>query len=130
MENQKVERVNYLGSAIFIVFFFLAISAFSGESAKSEQISVKSEWVIELHSNALAAPLVHMPSYEICRSSFLKHIGVKTFDATQKLLNDNRNINRQKGVLEKVVLQIKPGTLLRFYVPLRYLPTEEPPVLS
>jgi len=130
MNSQKAERINFISSAIFMLLFFLAVAAFTEKPVEESRHLVQREFTINLHFNGLVAQSAHLPSFEICCSSFLKHIGIKTFDATRKLLNDNQSIARQEIHIEKIELQIKPVTLLRFYVPLHYLQSEEPPVLS
>jgi hypothetical protein len=132
MINRKEDRMNFVGSAIFIVFFFFFVCGYSNESAKPLNNNIgQHELITSLHSNGVAANIsLQPPTYQKSQISLIDRMSFKFFNEHFKILQDNRSLNQKFSLLKKIQLIIKPIALLRFYSPQLYIDTEVLPILS
>jgi hypothetical protein len=133
MIQGKEDRANYLGITVFIVFFFLFISAFSDQSINRTKATSRCELITELHLdpvNAIPINIVQLPSFQKSWVSFLDKLNIRLFNEDFKISSFNNKISIKNILLQKTQLSIKPIFICRFYYHLSSTDTEELPVLS
>ena len=133
MIDRKTDIINYLGSALFIIFFFLLISSFTDKSVKQTKNTIQFELVFELHSNsgnAIIAEAFQLPSFQKNCLSFIDKTNFRFFNENLKVTSYNRNIAQRILLLQINQVSIKPLIIRRFYYHLSLPDTEEFSILS
>ena len=133
MIDRKTDIINYLGSALFIIFFFLLISSFTDKSVKQTKNTIQFELVFELHSNsgnAIIAEAFQLPSFQKNCLSFIDKTNFRLFNENLKVTSYNRNIAQRILLLQINQVSIKPLIIRRFYYHLSLPDTEEFSILS
>jgi hypothetical protein len=133
MKNQKGDILTYFGTAIFIVLFFLVISAFSKNSGKQTNDVSQIEFVSELHTTsvkAVIADAIQLPVFQKKWVSLLDKMSFKLYHEMLKISADNNKIAQRIFSLRKIQILLKPVLLSRFYYFFFSINPEDLPVLS
>ena len=122
-----------LENILFIVFFFIFIAAFSGQSAHQTHQASSYGLTTEFHSNHAKAIVVNGIQFSSLQKgclTLLYNTNPSLFNENFKIFADNRNITRRIIILHQTQLKIKPMIMCRFYFHLLSADTEELPILS
>ena len=132
MINQKEDTANFFGTILFIVLFFLFVSAFSNKSSNQTSGACRYELQSEFHVNsakAIVADVIQLPSVQKICLSLLCSANFDLFSNIHKTAYTNK-ITHRFILLQQTRLLIKPILLCRFCFYIIPPDTEEPPVLS
>ena len=132
MIKPKEDMPNYLGTILFIVLFFLFVSAFSNKSVNQTSGACRYELQSEFHANsakAIVADAIQLPSVQKICLSLLCSANFDLFSEIHKTAYTNK-ITQRFILLQQTRLLIKPLLLFRFCFCIIPPDTEELPVLS
>ena len=130
MKEERENRINYLGRALFVVLFFLFMIVFSDQSVKQRHLPVKVQTMTELPGNSVIADAIQLPLFQKNCVSFEDKMSFQLYNATFKRFDDNRVITQRFVSLRQTEFLIKPFTKSRFYYHLFPKDTGEVPILG
>lgn len=133
MINQKEDRTNFFGIALFLVLFFLIVSSRTDTNVKHSNDSLKFELISEFHSSPLSADIVTVINLPLFHKSWVTtqdKLDFRHDEGTLKICSDNRKVNQQMLSLQKDEFVTKNIVFYRFYYHLFSLLSPELPGLS
>jgi hypothetical protein len=133
MINHKEDILNDLAGAIFIVFFFFIMSAFSGIPQKSANKPLQNLNVTEIPSGAVSAIIPNAGIFSSLEKSTVLIIAKKSislFNEKFKISADTRKISRTIIFLRESEAYQNPPAYWRFYYHYFSKSSNELPVLS
>jgi hypothetical protein len=130
MRRQSDNSDNYFSSTVFIVLFFLFISAFAGNLNTSVGRDSQSISASELHSQVIALNDAQQISCQKIVIRYLENTDFKSVSDSYKIIDTNRSILHKILYLQKTELLIKPVIFHRSYYKYHIIDTDDLPVLS
>jgi hypothetical protein len=130
MNNQREEITSYLGRALFVVLFFLAMVVFSDQSVKQGHLPVKVQSMAEMPGNSVITDAIQLPLFQRNLVSIEDRMSFQLYNATFKRFDDNRVITQRFVSLQQTEFLIKPLTECRFYYHILSKDTGEVPILG
>lgn len=132
MISRKEDLSQYFERAVFIVLFFLLISAFSDKSAtlSGNASNSKSISYSELLSQVSALNNAQQFPCQKTLIPFIENAHLILLNDCHKIIAANRAIDHKILFLQKDEALIKPVIHRRFYFQFHSIDIDEPPVLS
>jgi len=133
MINQKEDKGNFFGTALFIMLFFLFVSSHSDTVVKHSNETLKFELISEFHSSPLSADIVNVISLPLFHKNWMTsqdRLNLRLYDGNLKICTDNRTIIRRLTALQKEEFLTKHIVFYRYYSHLFSLVDTDLPGLS
>ena len=133
MMNRKDDIINFLGRTLFMVLFFILISAFSQNSFEQDDRSVHYEWISIPNTSTMSAvsvEAIQLPLFDKSWVSVIDKSNFTFFNEDLKISAYNKKISQRIISFQKTQPLIKTTILCGFYHHLFPVDNDELPVLS
>jgi len=130
MFSQKGDNRNYLGSAAFVVLFFLFICAFSENADKPLGDIIKYRYAPELQLNV--ATLADVRQFPFLKSllPLIDKLNPGQFNEGLHVIANNHFFQQRIISFQKTILIVKPVVFQHFFAFYHFINTDDFPALS